>query len=117
MTILVAEDDEAIRRLLQGMLERDGHLVLCARDASEALAISFHHPGRLDLLVSDIDMPRMDGIALCVAIREVRAEISVLLTDFEIPAGRAKPPFAHFLRKPFTPADLLAAVGALSGRT
>jgi CheY-like chemotaxis protein len=118
MNILLAEDYEPRRSLIEMTLTTDDNIVVvCARDGSEALAIASDHRAPLHLLVSEIELPDMDGIELALAIRSARPDIPTLLTGSEIPSGRAKPAFAHFLKQPFTPSALMAAVrGALGPR-
>ena len=65
--ILIAEDEEALRALCARGLTTDGHEVLSACDGSEALEILTREEGRFDLLLTDVRMPIMDGIALALS--------------------------------------------------
>lgn len=67
--ILVAEDSPAVRTMLASELEDLGFEVLQARDGKEALDALDKYDGSLDLIISDVEMPRMDGLALTVAVR------------------------------------------------
>ena len=60
-TILVVEDEAIIRDILQIVLKRMGHIVLEARDGAEGLTVSREFNDRIDLVIADIRMPRMDG--------------------------------------------------------
>jgi len=63
-TVLVVDDDCSIRQLVGAILESNGFTVLLAQDGLEALELSRKHPQPIDILLSDIEMPRMDGFAL-----------------------------------------------------
>ena len=63
-TVLVAEDDPSVRALVKSVLERNGYRVLAAADGQAALEVARKEKGRIDLLLSDVIMPRMNGRAL-----------------------------------------------------
>ena len=65
--ILVAEDEEALRKLVERALVQDGHDVMTANDGAEALDVLTRERGAFELLLTDIRMPVMDGIALALA--------------------------------------------------
>ncbi|MCI0732733.1 MAG: response regulator, partial [Methylococcaceae bacterium] len=67
LTVLIAEDDENSRVLLQNALSSAGYKVLCAANGQEALILA--NAGSPDMIVSDILMPVMDGYALCRAVK------------------------------------------------
>ena len=77
--ILIAEDDEAIRRLVARGLTSDGHVVATAPDGAEALRMLDERPDRFDLLLTDIRMPIMDGIALALATAREHPHLPILL--------------------------------------
>jgi CheY-like chemotaxis protein len=114
--IVVAEDHEDIRFMLQRALERAGHTVVVAADGAAALdAVRRHRP---DVVVTDVDMPRMSGLDLCRAIRadEGLRHIPVVLASGSLLPGddRAVAVGASAtLLKPFLPAQLLACVASL----
>jgi len=118
-TILLAEDDDAVRAIACATLERAGYRVLAATDGVSALALADGHPGRIDLLLTDVIMPIMNGRELAECMTNRRPGLPVLfvsgytdniLTDLGIPsAGTA------LLDKPFTPASLTAAVAVILG--
>src|SRR5437868_7022040 len=107
MTTLLADDESSILRLAAAILESDGHTVMCARDGAQALEISRRFRGHIDLLVSDVQMPNLNGIDLCRLIHNERPEITIVLTSGCIPHGYRIPEQAHFVSKPFTAGDLL----------
>jgi CheY-like chemotaxis protein len=114
--IVVAEDHEEIRYVVQRALERAGHVVVATEDGAEALAaVRKHLP---DMVVTDMDMPRMTGLDLCRAIRaDARLRhIPVVLASGSLLPGDVRPSQAGVsatLLKPFLPAQLLACVADL----
>src|ERR1700742_2252336 len=77
--ILVAEDEEALRAFVVRALAQDGHEVLAAADGGEALDVLTREQGRFDLLLTDIRMPVMDGIALALATARDFPDLTILL--------------------------------------
>jgi PAS domain S-box-containing protein len=119
-TLLVVEDEDAVRRVVIGTLRQQGYLVLEASHAEEALRVAAAHPGNIDLLVTDEMMPGMRGSQLATDLLPKRRGMRVLFmsgyTD-RIPTG---PTFAGapsaFLSKPFSHEDLLRTVARLLRR-
>jgi CheY-like chemotaxis protein len=112
-TVLVVEDDGAFRALVCEMPEASGHRVLAAQNALEAHQISKTFPGRIDLLVVDMRMPLMGGLALAEQLRKKRPLRFLFMSGHApvIAAGIPWPPrTAAFILKPFTPAQLLGKV-------
>lgn len=114
-TILVAEDAEAVRAVVQRVLERRGYTVLTALSGPEAMEVAAAHPGPIHLLLTDLVMPGMGGRELAERLRSARPEAKVLFmsgySHEAAPAGGllgASP----FLRKPFTEGELSAGVRA-----
>jgi two-component system, cell cycle response regulator CpdR len=77
--ILIAEDDEALRALCARALASGGHQVVSACDGSEALDLLGREQGRFDLLLADVRMPIMDGIALALAAARDFPDLTILL--------------------------------------
>jgi two-component system, cell cycle response regulator CpdR len=77
--ILVAEDEEALRGYVQRALTQAGHAVASAADGAEALEMLTRAKGAFDLLLADIKMPVMDGIALSLAVARDYPEARILL--------------------------------------
>src|SRR4051794_8686193 len=71
-TILIADDNPSIRRLLRKLLEAKGHRVLCGSNGREALQLSRDFSGEVHLVITDVDMPEMNGIELSEHIRAER---------------------------------------------
>ncbi|HVY93039.1 MAG TPA: response regulator [Bryobacteraceae bacterium] len=117
--ILVVEDQENVRTLIVTALEGFGYKVWNAANGQQALAFCESHKGRLDLLISDIVMPGMDGNELAVHIQKARPGIRILLisgyTNRAI-AATSVPQGAAYLPKPFTPETLGEKVRQLLAR-
>lgn len=116
-TILVAEDDAGLRKLIDTILSSAGHELLLAGDGEEAVELGYGNRRRLDLAVLDLVLPGRRGDEVMVALREFRPELPVLLTS-GYPAEdvqHACDERTDFLRKPFLPDELLHAVGQLLG--
>ena len=79
MVILLAEDDVGVQFFVWSLLKAEGFTVLTAGDGKAALEASRNHPGSIDLLLSDVGMPRMDGLELCKTIAAERPGIKVLM--------------------------------------
>jgi hypothetical protein len=120
-TILLAEDEEMVRELAIEIFQGAGYTVLDAPNGADALAVCDRHEGRIDLLVTDMVMPGMDGIELARRVCDSRPGIPVLFMSGyvedakerleDLNEGRA------FLQKPITPTKLSRKVRELfSGR-
>ena len=117
-TILVVEDEDAVRRAAKRILEQSGYQVLTAADGQEALEV-LRQPGTIHLILSDLVMPRLGGRALYDAARREGKTTPFLFASGYSPGdGRATPPElgVPLLHKPWTPADLLARVRELLDR-
>jgi CheY-like chemotaxis protein len=114
--ILVAEDEAMLRLITVEVLQDAGFEVFEAADGAEALDLLKAHPG-IELLVSDIKMPRMDGYALVEAGLAFRPELKVLLmTGYsqEPPPSIQKIPDLQILRKPFNLERLCALAAEMT---
>jgi two-component system, cell cycle response regulator CpdR len=117
--ILVAEDEDSLRSLVQRALTLDGHEVSVAPDGAEALDMLAHRESGFDLLLADIKMPVMDGIALALAAaRDYPDLIILLMTGYADQRERAHglDALVHdVITKPFTLPEIRQAVaGALA---
>lgn len=72
-SVLVVDDDDSVRRLLVTVLSQRGCDVITARDGLEALELAAHDPS-MALVISDVVMPRLDGLRLAETLREVRPD-------------------------------------------
>jgi len=115
-TILLAEDEEFIRKLTSRILETNGYDVLVAADGAEALAIGKRNIGRIDLLLTDVVMPGLGGVELAVELRRSRPDLPILYMsgyafealDLEVLGDRE-----CYLPKPFTSDVLLKEIGKM----
>jgi CheY-like chemotaxis protein len=113
-TILVAEDDTAVRELTARVLESRGYTVIAARDGVEAMAEFMAHREGIDLLLLDMIMPRKNGKEVAEEIRKAKPLIRVLLasgyTDSIVPAAELTAAGFAFIHKPFQSKELLGKV-------
>jgi len=116
-TILLVEDDDAVRAGVQKLLVASGHSLLAARTGEEALALAAAHPGRIDLLVTDTVLPGLTGPELAARLRATRPDTKVLhVSGYPEQAaaqlGAGADPVA-FLAKPFSAEALLGKLRQL----
>jgi len=118
-TILLVEDQDAVRSLTNAALKRHGYLVIEAPDAEEAIAAAARHPGRIHLLLTDVVLPGMNGKELSERLKALRPDLKVLFIS-----GYTADVIAHrgvlddgvsFLPKPFDLRELAAKVRDLLG--
>jgi len=113
-TVLVVEDEEMVRQLASHVLRRNGYAVLEAANAGEALLIGEKHEGAIDLLLSDVVMPRVSGADLARRLKSLRPELKVLFMSGYSEEAMVQHGLAELgssvLEKPFTPQALLSEV-------
>ncbi len=113
-TILLVEDEDAVRNVARLVLESRGYRVLEAANGVEALELAHRHAGTIDLLLSDLVMPRMNGQQLAERLAVESPAVRVLLMsgypDRVVPSGAATDPRFEFLSKPFQPSTLARRV-------
>jgi len=106
-TVLMVEDDEAVRNFSKKVLKRSGYNILEAQDGEEALMVSRAHEGPIHLLLTDVVMPKMSGRELADRLQELRPETKVLFmsgyTDNAIIRHGTLRSDVNFMQKPFTP--------------
>jgi PAS domain S-box-containing protein len=117
-TILLVEDEDALRRVTRRALERHGYQVLTAANGGEALRVFRERAGRIDLVVSDLVMPVMGGAQLYHALRGEFGWVRFILTSGyagrEADERKTIDPWVPFMGKPWSLEDLLKQVrGAL----
>ena len=121
-TVLLVEDQDAVRELMERVLKAHGYQVLRAADGAAAIALAAHHSGAIHLLITDVILPRMNGRALADALVIARPEMKVLYVSgySEDVIGRqgVLDSGLAYLAKPFTGAALVAKVQeTLAGNT
>jgi two-component system cell cycle sensor histidine kinase/response regulator CckA len=110
-TILIVDDEPMIRKLLRFALEREGFRVLTAENGIEAIRVSTRHPGEIDILLSDVLMPGMDGPTLASRLLATDPKLPVLLMSGcyqNLPATSEAN--YRFLPKPFSIGGLMSAI-------
>jgi PAS domain S-box-containing protein len=120
-TVLVAEDDRGVRRLVCDGLRSWGYRVLEAGDGAEALRLAAEHTGTIDLLITDVVMPSMSGRVLAERLVELRPGLRVLYlsghSDDAVVRHGVPEESAALLTKPFAPDALAAKVRAMLGKS
>ncbi|HEX8393269.1 MAG TPA: PAS domain S-box protein [Longimicrobium sp.] len=110
-TVLLAEDEPAVRMLIGAVLGDAGYTVLSAANGAEALSVAAAHPGPIHLLVSDVVMPEMGGPELARLLRAARPGTRVLfLSGYTEDAVRQRLPEGGFVQKPVDPDELARRV-------
>jgi CheY-like chemotaxis protein len=114
--ILVADDEPRLAKSLVRLLEAQGHEATIAADGIEAWNLFEGEPEVWDMLITDIRMPKLDGVNLARRVREFGSDIRVVFISGhgELPNMNELSP-AVFLAKPFRRMDLLAAMQATPG--
>ena len=114
--ILVVDDEDAIRRLLQTTLQRAGYRVLVASNGAECVARFTEHRGEIGVVLTDLMMPVMDGIAAIQALRAIEPALPIVavsgLATTEHRDQALREGASHFLAKPFTADSLLTTLRA-----
>jgi two-component system cell cycle sensor histidine kinase/response regulator CckA len=112
--ILLVEDADALRKLARSFLEERGFKVLAAANGEDALAVAANHKGKIDLLLTDVVMPGMNGRALSEHLLSKRPGLRVLYisgyTDSFIAGHGVLEAGTHLLHKPFTEQALITKV-------
>ena len=120
-TVLLVEDEAALRMLAAESLKRLGYSVLQAGNGLEALKIAEQHPGKIDIVVTDVVMPRMGGPELVEKLRAQRAEIGVIFmsgyTETAVIENATVSSGAFLLNKPFSTELLARKISELQQRS
>ena len=113
-TVLIVEDDDSLRKLTRTVLKQKGYKVLEAENGEEALKVSKAHDGSIDLLITDVVMPKMGGKEVAERLQLLYPQMKVIYmsgyTDNAIAHHGVLSPGLNFLEKPFTPEGLARKV-------
>jgi CheY-like chemotaxis protein len=108
--ILVADDEDTVRRAAKAGLERHGYQVVEARDGKEAVAEFEKIAKDVSMVLLDMMMPEMSGVETCRALRRIRADVPILLSsghnEFEVMSKFAPGEVAGFIQKPYSSSRL-----------
>ncbi len=115
VVVLVVEDEVMVRDFICIVLEAQSYIVLQAGDGLEALEVVNKYPEKIDLVVTDINMPKMDGIALIDQLSEQKPETKVLAITGKESDRLAKvlERGVPLLKKPFVMGPLLEKIGEI----
>ncbi|MEO7427354.1 MAG: response regulator [Fibrobacteria bacterium] len=118
-TILIVDDEDSVRRLIARILGLEMYRILEAGHGEEALSVSEAYPGEIDLLVTDIMMPIMNGKELATRLTNLRPGLGVLFISgypgMYMPEGLETRSKCDYMAKPFRANALLDKVKALIG--
>ena len=112
--ILIVEDDDSVRSIVVAMLVDTGYTILKASDGAEALRVCGEHKGRIDLMLTDVVMPKMSGRELADMLVKTHPKMKVLFmsgyTDDAIQHHGVLDPGIAFIEKPFSQVSLTARI-------
>jgi len=113
-TVLIADDEEAIRDITTSLLERLGFQVITAADGFETVDLYTEHAEEISVLLMDINMPRLNGMEATLRIRHINPKVPVLFMSGypreQVMDRFGQQPHTDFIKKPFQSAELAAAV-------
>ena len=112
VTVLLVDDDEAVRGFVSRILKEQGYDILEAGDGAQALELASTHAGHIDLLLTDVIMPKINGFVLATRLLKERSKLAVLYMSgyMESSMLAAKDSNAVLLHKPFSSKHLVSAV-------
>jgi DNA-binding response OmpR family regulator len=117
-TVLLVDDEESVQKVLTYPLEREGYRVVQARDGEEALALYRAEP--VDLVVLDLMLPRLDGLAVCRSLREARSTVPIIMLTARGDEGDKVLGLElgadDYITKPFSIREFMSRVRALLRR-
>lgn len=117
-TVLIVDDEAAIREITQHSLEAFGYQTLTANDGLEAISLYVQHPQEIDLVIVDMMMPSMDGSLAIRALKEINPEVRIVavsgLITSEACTDLTDTDVLAFLPKPFTTRDLLKTLNEIT---
>jgi DNA-binding response OmpR family regulator len=114
-TILLVEDEESLRHIVIDLLTQLGYRVLGASCGKEALTVAEKHSGKIDVLVTDVLLPELNGPELANALRGIRPSMKVIFVSGGVDSESALTSGATLLMKPFTVKMLSAKVREVLG--
>ncbi|SRR6266404_4961337 len=111
-TVLLVDDDDQLRTLCRDVLAKNGFRVLESDNGFEAFLVAANHDGAVDILITDLEMPRISGIELAHLFKAIWPTICVLYISGSLSESTAELAADFtYLRKPFLPGTFLKTVG------
>ncbi len=118
--IMVVDDEESVRTVARTALERFGYRILLAANGAQALGIYANYREEVALVITDMSMPLMDGVATAVALREINPNVKIIgSSGLETNASLARTPglgINHFIAKPYTAETILRIIAEALGK-
>ncbi len=109
-TLLLVEDEEMLLDLMKTLLEARGYHVLTARDGVEAIDVFTRHKDEIDVVISDMGLPKLGGWEAFQKMREIRSNVNVILAsgyfDINLKAEIIKAGAKDFVQKPYDPDEI-----------
>ncbi|MGA9121482.1 MAG: PAS domain S-box protein [Bacteroidota bacterium] len=116
-TVLIVEDEDPMRELLEGIFESGGYRVLSARDGVEAIRIFQAHSAEITVVLSDFGLPGLDGMTMFLKMRQVNRNVRVVFTSGYLDSDQKHELFslgvAEIISKPFDPNRVMDRVGEI----
>jgi len=113
-SILIVDDEASVRQIMAKTLENAGYNPLVATDGAEAIAIYSQHLSKIDLVITDVMMPLMDGTATIRALHRINPDVRIIVASALPPSARlneaANYGVKHFLPKPYTSQTLMSVL-------
>jgi CheY-like chemotaxis protein len=112
-TILLVDDEEGILAITRAALENYGYKVLTAASGLDAVVQFAKKPAAINLVITDLDMPFMDGLTTIFSLRKIRADIKIIIasgSEKEVEVAKTRVTTEAFIAKPFTNEELLGTV-------
>jgi CheY-like chemotaxis protein len=117
--ILIVEDNDAMRELLKTLLQSDGHEVILAHDGMEAVEQYKTEGKKIELVITDIEMPYLNGVETYRQIKKMNSEAKVIFVsgamNRRLEEQLQREGIQGFFQKPYAPADILAKVREILG--
>jgi len=109
-SVLVVDDEHALLQFVSMVLQQSGYSVLTASNGVEGLMVYSSYHAKVDLVLTDVQMPGMNGVEMAKRLRSLNPEIRILLMSGYVPDDVEVPQGLRLLNKPFRPHTLMEAV-------
>jgi CheY-like chemotaxis protein len=108
--VLVVDDEKEIRAIMQKFFESNGLTVYAAANGVEGVAVFHEHASEISAVVTDIQMPQMDGVQMIHELLRLKPSLRVVVVSSDIPIGYSPPPTVKLLNKPCSLNELLQSI-------